>query len=43
MGLLLTMDKSNAKNALQSVKELEGRIDSLEPSVLLGVCVLKSK
>jgi hypothetical protein len=30
MGLLSAMDESNAKNALQSVKELEGRLASLE-------------
>jgi hypothetical protein len=30
MGLLSAMDKSNAENALQSIKELEGRLVSLE-------------
>jgi hypothetical protein len=30
MGLFSAMDKSNAENALQSVKELEGRLVSLE-------------
>jgi hypothetical protein len=30
MGLLSTMDESNVENALQSVKELKGRLSSLE-------------
>jgi hypothetical protein len=30
MGLLTMMDESNIVNALQSVKELEGRLVSLE-------------
>jgi hypothetical protein len=40
MGLLTTMDESNAANALQSVKEHEDRLASLETATLLGVCVL---
>jgi hypothetical protein len=43
MGLLSAMDESNTENALQTVKELEGRLVSLETAVLLGVFVLKAE
>jgi hypothetical protein len=42
MGLLSTMDESNVENALQSVKELKGRLSSLEECRPLWGVVLKA-